>query len=1129
MSKNVQIDNLSNLLEIQRSSFCWFLSEGLAEELNKFSHMYLLKKNEDLELKTRKDLELKVNGHKYKLAIPKLTPYQAKEKTATYSVQLYIEIGIVEKIYSFESKILQATTNVIENQMFLIGEIPLMTDKGTFIINGCERVVVNQLVRSPGVYYKKEKKHTKYFHTEISSAKVLTRRGSWLTFELISKVPKDSAPSHLVGSDLMWVKLDKKEKIPINLFLTALDLTNEEIYQQLKNSKFLFTTLIQIKIEIEKLLAKKTINAILDATKARQLIYTRILKSSSYDLSEVGRLKLNKKLGLNLPLAVKKLSSQDILKIIDYLIDIKFDNGEVDDIDSLINRRVRCVGELIQSQVNSGLTRMRRNISEKANNFSEKATSFQIESLRITTFVNPKPLNAVINEFFGSSQLSQYMDEINPLAELTHKRRISALGPGGLVNVTNVSKQVRDIHPTQYGRLCPIETPEGQTAGLISSLASHARLNKYGFIETPFFKMFQEKVIKNFTPLYLSAEKEKQYKIAPADMKLTVDENFENNLIPIRYNQEFTLALPSEVDLVAISPIQIISAAAALIPFLEHDDANRALMGSNMQRQAVALLYPQKAIVGTGLESQIVSDSYPGLVNYADGIVTHVSAKQIIVQNSKQKLKKRRKLNKKTIRDDFKRYKLEKYRRSNQNTCINQKPIVWPGEFVCSGQVLADGPGTDSGELSLGQNLTVAYMPWDGYNYEDAILVSERLIYLDLFTSIHIEGYEIKVKQTKQGLEEVTRDIPNASERSLRHLSVEGLIYKGALVQPGDVLVGKVTPKGESDLFPEAKLLKAIFGQKTVDVRDTSLIVPKGVSGRVIDVIEYSKYKGDDLSAGVVSLIKVFIAQVRKVKIGDKIAGRHGNKGIISKILPIQDMPYLPDGTVVDLLLNPLGVPSRMNVGQIFESLLGFAGDQLNKRFKILPFDEMYSPEASRILVNTKLKEAAVLRKKPWLFNSYCPGKITLTDGRTGDTFDNPILVGKSYILKLNHLVDNKMHARATGPYSFVTQQPVRGKSRQGGQRFGEMEVWALEAFGSAYTLRELMTLKSDDMEGRNEVFNAIVNGQPFPKSGIPESFKVLINELQALGLDIRTYKIKKSKLDQSKAVEVNLTSSIIL
>jgi DNA-directed RNA polymerase subunit beta len=705
------------------------------------------------------------------------------------------------------------------------------------------------------------------------------------------------------------------------------------------------------------------------------------------------------------------------------------------------------------------------------------------------------------------------MDETNPLAELTHKRRISALGPGGL-NTDHVTFAARDINPTQYGRLCPIETPEGQNAGLIASLASHAKINKYGFIETPFFEVKNGKVLNNKNPIYLSADEENQYHIAPADIRINKENFIEGDFIPIRYNQEFSLVNPHEVDLIAISPIQIISAAASLIPFLEHDDANRALMGSNMQRQAVPLLNPQQPIVGTGLEPQIAADSGTGIISKKLGIIKSVSADQIIVSDLTQK-------NSINLI-----YILEKYRRSNQDTCLNQKPIVWQGEIVDSGQVIADGPATESGELALGQNLTVAYMPWEGFNYEDAILVSERLVYKDLFTSIHIERYESEIRQTKSGTEEMTRNIPNTNENSLKNLDENGIIYRGALVQPGDILVGKVTPKGESDQLPEAKLLKAIFGEKTPDVRDTSLRVPNGISGRVIDVILLSKEKGDDLPPGTIHLIRVFIAQVRKIRIGDKIAGRHGNKGIISKIQPIQDMPYLPDGSAIDIILNPLGVPSRMNVGQLFECLLGLAGDQLNCRFKILPFDEMYNSESSRVLINSKLKEAALFTTKEWLFNKHCPGKILLTDGRTGELFDNPIVVGKAYILKLIHLVDDKMHARSTGPYSLVTQQPVGGKSQQGGQRFGEMEVWALEAFGAAYTLQELLTVKSDDMQGRNEVLNAIVKGQPIPKPGIPESFKVLLRELQSLGLDITTYKVKKLETGETKGIEIDLMAT---
>ena len=1078
MNQNVHINNLPDLLEIQRSSFCWFLSEGLAHELAKFSSIFDLTRN----------LELRVYGQEYRLKKPKLSTFTAKERNITYSLKLYVSVEILGKNIS-------NINNIIKKQKVLIGEIPLMTNKGTFIINGCERIIVNQLIRSPGVYYKKEKKKNQRY--SVFSATVITSRGSWLTFEL--------------DSNLIWVRIDKKYKIAINLFLAALDLSNEEIYQTVKNSEFLIQCVTKIKLELEKQSSTKRSKTAesLSISKVRELICLRILNPKYYDLGEVGRVKINKKLDLNLALSIRTLTSQDILKIIDYLIDIRFYNGDVDDIDSLINRRVRCVGELLQLQVRLGLNRLERNISEKL-------TTCDLNSLKPNTLVNPKPLVGAMKEFFGSSQLSQFMDETNPLSELTHKRRISALGPGGL-STDHVTFAARDIHPTQYGRLCPIETPEGQNAGLIASLASHAKLNKYGFIETPFFRVFQAKVLKDSPPIYLSAEKERLYKIAPSDIKLTPNDYIEKNLIPVRYNQEFTLAASQEVNLVAISPIQIISAAAALIPFLEHDDANRALMGSNMQRQAVPLLYPQKPIVGTGLESQIATDSYTGLVNYCDGIVTFVTADQIVIKSTQ-----------KSTNDthDIKRYKLEKYRRSNQDTCVNQKPIVWPGQFVKSGQIIADGPGTDGGELSLGQNLTVAYMPWEGYNYEDAILVSERLVYLDLFTSIHIEKYQTEVRPTKSGLEEMTSNIPYASDYSTRNLNANGLIYKGALVEPGDILVGKVTPKGESDQLPEGKLLKAIFGEKTADVKDSSLRVPKGVHGRVIDVLVFSKENGDDVPSGAINLIRVFIAEVRKIKIGDKIAGRHGNKGIISKIMPIQDMPYLPDGKIVDIIFNPLGVPSRMNVGQIFECLLGLAGDQLNKRFKILPFDEMHSLEASRILINSKLKEAALKTNKPWLFDTYCPGKIILTDGRTGETFDNPVLVGKSYILKLIHLVDDKMHARATGPYSFVIQQPVRGKSQQGGQRFGEMEVWALEAFGSAYTLQELLTVKSDDIEGREEVFNAIVKGQPIPKPGIPASFKVLLRELQALGLDITTYKVRKLKTRETRALEVNLMTS---
>jgi DNA-directed RNA polymerase subunit beta len=1079
MNRNSTINNLPDLLEIQKSSFCWFLSEGLAEELSKFSSI------SDLT----GDLELKIYGHEYKLKRPEFSALQTKEKKLTYAVKVYVSIEIFDRFLS-------KTKTILKKQRILLCEVPLMTNKGTFIINGVERIIVNQLVRSPGVYYKKENSKTK--SADTYSGTVITNRGSWLTFEL--------------KSNFIWVRINKKERIPINLFLEGLNVSNEEIYQTVKNSKFLIRSITQIKLEFEKnydvedenkVQTKKT--ELTEIAEIRKLLNSQILNPKYYDLGEIGRVRLNKKLELNLPLSIRTLTSKDILKILDYLIDLRFYSSEVDDIDSLINRRVRCVGELIQLQIRLGLNRLKRNTIEKL-------STCDLEDFRASTVLNTRPLIAAINEFFGSSQLSQFMDETNPLSELTHKRRISALGPGGL-NTDHVTFAVRDIHTTQYGRLCPIQTPEGKNAGLIGSLASHAKINKYGFIETPFFKVKNGKILKDQEPIYLDAEQEKLYKIAPADIPLINNDTIKQKIVTIRYNDDFTLTTSEKVEFVAISPIQIISIAAALIPFLEHDDANRALMGSNMQRQAVPLLCPQKPIVGTGLEYQIAIDSHSSIVNYRDGIVKAINATQIVVKDiKKNKLQK------------IRRYKLSKYRCSNQNTCINQKTIVWPGQFVKSGQILADGPGTSDGELALGHNLTAAYMPWEGYNYEDAILVSERLVSLDLFTSIHIEKYELAVRNTRSGLEKITRTIPNVNEYFTRNLNKDGVVRKGSFVKPYDIIVGKVTPKDKSDeLPPEGKLIKAIFGLKIETVKDTSLRVPKGVQGRVIDVFILSKENGDEMAQGVTNVVQVFIAEIRKIKIGDKIAGRHGNKGIISKIVPISDMPYLPDGTVIDIILNPLGVPSRMNVGQIFECLLGLAGDHLNKRFKVLPFDEMYGSEASRVLILNKLKEAASYTKKSWLFNDYCPGKVILTDGRTGEVFDNPILVGKTYILKLIHLVDDKIHARSIGPYSLITQQPLGGKSQKGGQRFGEMEVWALEAFGAAYTLQELLTLKSDDIQGRNDVLYAIVKGQPIPKPGVPESFKVLVKELRALGLDITTQKFKKSKTGKTESMEIDL------
>ena len=703
------------------------------------------------------------------------------------------------------------------------------------------------------------------------------------------------------------------------------------------------------------------------------------------------------------------------------------------------------------------------------------------------------------------------MDQTNPLAELTHKRRLSALGPGGLTR-ERAGFAVRDIHPSHYGRICPIETPEGPNAGLIGSLATHARVNSYGFIETPSYRVENGRVLKELAPLYMTADEEDDKRVAPGDIPTDEEGYILGEVVPVRYRQDFTTTSPVEVDFVAVSPVQIISVATSLIPFLEHDDANRALMGSNMQRQAVPLLRPERPLVGTGLEAQAARDSGMVIVSRADGEVTYVAADMIRVRDDS---------------GDEVTYPLQKYQRSNQDTCLNQRPIVFVGERVYSGQIIADGSATEGGELALGQNILAAYMPWEGYNYEDAILISERLVRDEVYTSIHVEKFEIEARQTKLGPEEITREIPNVGEDSLRQLDENGIIRVGAWVTSGDILVGKVTPKGESDQPPEEKLLRAIFGEKARDVRDNSLRVPNGEKGRVVDVRVFTREQGDELPPGANMVVRVYVAQKRKIQVGDKMAGRHGNKGIISRILPVEDMPYLEDGTPLDVVLNPLGVPSRMNVGQVFECLLGWAGENLGLRFKLTPFDEMYGAEASRLTVHGKLAEASEQEGKDWMFDPNQPGKLKVYDGRTGEAFDQPVTIGKAYMLKLVHLVDDKIHARSTGPYSLVTQQPLGGKAQQGGQRFGEMEVWALEAFGAAYTLQELLTVKSDDMQGRNEALNAIVKGQAIPRPGTPESFKVLMRELQSLCLDIAVHKVEQDDEGGSRDVEVDLMADV--
>ncbi|MBD2495519.1 DNA-directed RNA polymerase subunit beta [Nostoc sp. FACHB-280] len=1060
---------LPDLIEIQRASFRWFLEEGLIEELNSFSPIT------DYTGK----LELHFLGQNYKLKEPKYSVEEAKRRDSTYAVQMYVPTRLLNK-----------ETGDIKEQEVFIGDLPLMTDRGTFIINGAERVIVNQIVRSPGVYYKSEIDKN---GRRTYSASLIPNRGAWLKFETDR-------------NDLVWVRIDKTRKLSAQVLLKALGLSDNEIFDALRHPEYFQKTIEkegqfseeEALMELYRKLRPGEPPTVLGG---QQLLDSRFFDPKRYDLGRVGRYKLNKKLRLSVPDTMRVLTPGDILSAVDYLINLEYDIGSIDDIDHLGNRRVRSVGELLQNQVRVGLNRLERIIRERM-------TVSDAEVLTPASLVNPKPLVAAIKEFFGSSQLSQFMDQTNPLAELTHKRRLSALGPGGLTR-ERAGFAVRDIHPSHYGRICPIETPEGPNAGLIGSLATHARVNQYGFLETPFRPVENARVRFDLAPVYMTADEEDDLRVAPGD--IPVDENgyIIGPQVPVRYRQEFSTTTPEQVDYVAVSPVQIVSVATSMIPFLEHDDANRALMGSNMQRQAVPLLKPERPLVGTGLEAQGARDSGMVIVSRTDGDVTYVDATEIRV---------RPKPNAPEIR-----YTVSKYQRSNQDTCLNQKPLVRIGERVVAGQVLADGSSTEGGELALGQNIVVAYMPWEGYNYEDAILISERLVQDDVYTSIHIEKYEIEARQTKLGPEEITREIPNVGEDALRQLDEQGIIRIGAWVESGDILVGKVTPKGESDQPPEEKLLRAIFGEKARDVRDNSLRVPNGEKGRVVDVRLFTREQGDELPPGANMVVRVYVAQKRKIQVGDKMAGRHGNKGIISRILPLEDMPYLPDGSPVDIVLNPLGVPSRMNVGQVFECLLGWAGHTLGVRFKIVPFDEMYGEESSRRIVHGKLQEARDETGKDWVYNPDDPGKIMVFDGRTGEPFDRPVTVGVAYMLKLVHLVDDKIHARSTGPYSLVTQQPLGGKAQQGGQRFGEMEVWALEAFGAAYTLQELLTVKSDDMQGRNEALNAIVKGKAIPRPGTPESFKVLMRELQSLGLDIAVHKVETQADGSSLDVEVDL------
>ncbi len=1147
---------IPNLIKVQKDSYDWFVKEGLGEVLKDISPIVDYSGNLVLEF-----------FDYYMEDKTKYTVEEAKERDATYSTRLHVKVRLINR-----------ETGEIKEQEIYLGDFPLMTDSATFVINGAERVVVSQLVRSPGCYYDSAYDKT---GKKIYTSTVMPIRGAWLEYETDS-------------NDVFWVRIDRTRKLPVTSLLRAIGLlTDDQIIDFFGEEEKLIATIAKdpIKtqedalIEIYKKLRPGELPTV-DA--ARNLFNGLFFDNRRYDLAKVGRYKYNKKLNLahritnqvafsdiinpetgeilvnkdevitkeiateiqnsginsvdvkvddkkvkiigngtvdihafvtpkvlkdikvkelvnyevlkNIldnteekdlakvieermeELVPKHVTTEDILGSISYLLNLEHGLGKIDDIDHLGNRRIRCVGELLQNQFRIGLTRLERVVRERM-------TIQDLDVVTPQTLINTKPITSSIREFFGSSQLSQFMDQSNPLSELTHKRRISALGPGGLSR-DRAGFEVRDVHYTHYGRLCPIESPEGPNIGLISALTTFAIINEYGFVETPYRKVDKATGKVTDEVEYMTADTEDDYIIAQASEPVDEENRFINKRIRVRYLDEITEVEREKVDYVDVSPKQLVSVGAAMIPFLEHDDANRALMGANMQRQAVPLMITDSPIVGTGIEYRAAKDSGVLILAEEDGEITRVTADEI-------KLK--------TKNGEEKTYHLRKFKRTNGATCINQRPIVKTGEKVKRGDVIADGPATDKGEMALGKNLLIAFTTWEGYNYEDAILLNERLVKEDVLTSIHIEDYDCECRDTKLGPEEITRDIPNVGEDSLKDLDDDGVIRIGAEVGPGDILVGKVTPKGETELTAEERLLRAIFGEKAREVRDTSLRVPHGEAGTIVDVKIFTRENSDELGPGVNKVIRVYIAQKRKISVGDKMAGRHGNKGVISRILPEEDMPFMPDGTPVDVVLNPLGVPSRMNLGQVLEVHLGAAARLLNWKVATPVFDG-----ASEEDIDECLKMAGLETN----------GKTILYDGRTGEPFDKPITVGVMYMLKLHHLVDDKIHARSTGPYSLVTQQPLGGKAQFGGQRFGEMEVWALEAYGAAYTLQEILTVKSDDVVGRVKTYEAIVKGENIPEPGIPESFKVLVKELQSLGLDVKLYSDNDEELELKEHVD---------
>ncbi|NLK00565.1 MAG: DNA-directed RNA polymerase subunit beta [Clostridia bacterium] len=1040
-SRISEILDIPNLIEIQKNSYRWFLETGIKEMFDEISPIRDFTGNLVLEF---------IN---YSLGDPKYSVEECKERDMNYCAPMRAKVRLIN----------QETGEVKEQEVFM-GDFPLMTENGTFIINGAERVIVSQLVRSPGVYYSEQIDPS---GVKLYTATIIPNRGAWLEFE-----------SDVKGN--VYVRVDRTRKLPVTVLIRALGHdTDSELLDLFGDDK-------HIQITLEKDNTNNRDEALVEIYKrlrpgepptvesAKSLIDNLFFDTRRYDLGNVGRYKLYSKLQHGVLYNeesekreyIKCLDPEDIVAAVRYFLSVMAGEKETDDIDHLGNRRLRSVGELLQNQFRIGLSRMERVVRERM-------TIQDVEVITPQVLINIRPVVASIKEFFGSSQLSQFMDQTNPLAELTHKRRLSALGPGGLSR-ERAGFDVRDVHHSHYGRICPIETPEGPNIGLIGSLGTYAEVNKFGFIETPYRKVDKEKGVVTDEVVYLDAVEEDKYTIAQANAPLDEEGRFVNSRVNARFGSEILEVSTDRVDYMDVSPKQVVSVATALIPFLEHDDANRALMGANMQRQAVPLLKSEAPLVGTGIERKAALDSGAVILANEEGIVSKVTGDSIVVE-----------------RDGGEKdvYKLAKFERSNQGTCINQKPMVSKGEKVGKGTLIADGPSTDHGELALGKNVLVAFMSWEGYNYEDAILISEKLVKEDVFTSIHIEEYESDARDTKLGPEEITRDIPNVGEDILKDLDDRGIIRKGAEVRPGDILVGKVTPKGETELTAEERLLRAIFGEKAREVRDTSLRVPHGESGKVVDVKVFSRENGDELAPGVNQLVRVYVAQKRKISVGDKMAGRHGNKGVIAKILPEEDMPFLPDGTPIEIVLNPLGVPSRMNIGQIMECHLGWAASALGLKI------------ASPVFDGAQGKDIVELFDKAGIPGK---GKTVLRDGRTGLPFRSEVTVGYIYMLKLAHLVDDKIHARSTGPYSLVTQQPLGGKAQFGGQRFGEMEVWALEAYGAGYTLQEILTVKSDDVVGRVRTYEAIVKGENVPEPGVPESFKVLIKELQSLALNVK-------------------------